>query len=170
MKQSEKFRRALAQLRGGMRLTQDELGGRLGVTRWTLTRWETRGELPPLAQQKHLLTVLADAPDDLYNALVDSLEVDQSFKALVTRRASAGKASGTVDSALLAMAEELDVSPVRLRRSLGAFLRCVHECGLSLESARALVGPKVAAASELRNKSLRALRRRGQAEAVWPRR
>ena len=140
-KKNEKFGVALLALRESLGLAQEAFGSRIGVSRRTLTRWEAHGELPPVAQRKHIATAFPEAPAELRAALVASLDLGGDFEAMVAGPGSLEPAPDALDSALLAMAEQLDMGPGRLRGALLGFLRRVQESGLPIEAACALIGP-----------------------------
>jgi transcriptional regulator with XRE-family HTH domain len=146
---SKAFAQALRSVRKSLGESQDTFGARLDVARRTLTRWEIRGELPPMAQRKHLATVLGDVRRDLQDELLESLELGDEFAALVSERApdtqprDPAAALAGVDAAVLAMAEELDVGPRKLRAALTRLLVRLEAAGLSLAAARGVVDPPV---------------------------
>ncbi|HEY3821441.1 MAG TPA: helix-turn-helix transcriptional regulator [Polyangiaceae bacterium] len=152
-RQADQFGLALQAVRHALRLTQDVLGARLGVSRTTLTRWEIRNELPPIGQRKHLATSFPDAPSELRAALVRTLELDEQFVASLgpPRPAPSPPAPptlppGALDGAFLELCESVDVPPARLRAGLAEFLRRAEATGVTLEGTRAQLQPAPKAA------------------------
>jgi transcriptional regulator with XRE-family HTH domain len=142
-KRNADFGSSLTALRVALRLSKSELAARLRVSSKTIGRWENDGEMPPLAQRKHLASSFSDAPSHLHAALVDALELDPSFAAsLAPSSPASSSAASVVDGALLALCERADVSPARMRAVLADFLRRIEQAGLSLASTRALLEPK----------------------------
>jgi transcriptional regulator with XRE-family HTH domain len=150
---SASFGVALSAVRAALKLSQDDFGARLGVSRRTLSRWEIHDELPPVGQRKHIATSFPDAPADLRAALVRSLELDARFVASLLppaptpapALATAPPPAAALDSALLALCERADVPPGRMRTALVEFLRGAEATGLSLPAIRAALEPRAGA-------------------------
>ncbi len=137
------FGLALQAVRASLRLSQEDFGARLGVSRRTLTRWEIHDELPPVGQRKHIATSFPDAPAELRAALVRSLGLGAAFVASLTAMAGpAPQPAVSLDGALLELCERVDVAPGRLRVALVHFLRRAEAGGLSLQATRAALEPK----------------------------
>ncbi len=146
---SESFGLALSALRAALKLSQDDFGARLGVSRRTLSRWEIHDELPPVGQRKHIATSFPDAPAELRAALVRSLELDARFVASLLAPVpapapaiAAAPSVATLDGALLDLCERVDVAPGGMRVALVEFLRRAEALGLSLQATRTAIEPK----------------------------
>jgi transcriptional regulator with XRE-family HTH domain len=138
MRKSKRFAAAFNAARTALGLSQREIGLRLGVARRTLTRWEIDGDLPPLGQRKHIATSFADAPAEVRAALVASLELDEAFVlSLAVPERERAPAGHDLNGALLAICEQLDVSPGRVRAALLDFLGRLDAMGLSVQAVRA---------------------------------
>jgi transcriptional regulator with XRE-family HTH domain len=128
---------ALRAVRDALGLSQDAFGARIGVSRRTLTRWEIHDELPPIGQRKHIATSFPDAPAELRERLVRSLELGDAFVVSIAHPPlSPGQVAAAVDGAFLELCERLDVAPGRLRGVLADFLRRAEASGLSLQAMR----------------------------------
>ncbi|HEY3820060.1 MAG TPA: helix-turn-helix transcriptional regulator [Polyangiaceae bacterium] len=144
-KRSAGFGLALTRVRAALGLSQESFGARIGVSRRTLTRWEIYDELPPVGQRKHLATSLPDAPPELRAALVRTLQLDDAFIApLVEPPPAPAPSTAALDGAFLALCEQVELAPGRMRAGLVAFLRRAEAMGLSLEATRAGLEPKPA--------------------------
>jgi DNA-binding XRE family transcriptional regulator len=60
------LRNRIADHREALSMTQEELAGEMGVTRTTLSRWETDMHMPSPAMISQLAWVLGCRPDDIY--------------------------------------------------------------------------------------------------------
>jgi DNA-binding XRE family transcriptional regulator len=145
-RKSRAFAIALRALRDSLDESQGTFGARLGVTQRTMTRWEVDGELPPLAQRKHLATVLGGARPDLVAPLHAALGLPADFVQMLAPApmasaapVSTDAARAALDTAVATMAEDLDVGPRKLRAAVVELLRCLQETGLPLEAARLLL-------------------------------
>ena len=148
-KRSHTFGVTLRQIRDALRLTQPELGARLGVSQRTITRWEVHGDLPPLGQRKHLATSFPDVPHALRAALARSLELDEAFVAghaapPAPAPVAQAPSPGALDGAFLELAERIGVAPGPLRAALVDFLRRAEAMGLTVQATRGLMEPKAA--------------------------
>lgn len=133
----EEFALALRNARAALHMTQNEFGALVEVAPRTLTRWETHGELPPPARRTYLLLKLAPRLAAAHlAALASAMDVDAGVAAAL----GAGGTTTTrpaVDTALWALAEELDVSARKLRPAVGRFLQRLEAAGASVADARA---------------------------------
>ena len=135
------FAQSMCDVRSAMGWTQDQMGGRLGVSRRTLTRWECHDELPPIGVRKHIATALWDAPANLRMALVRALGLDDAFvEAVIAPRAVPAPpppppAPELIDGAFLELCERANVAPGQLRAALADFLRRADASGFSMASA-----------------------------------
>jgi transcriptional regulator with XRE-family HTH domain len=113
-------------------LGQRELGKRLGATARTVQRWENDTVAVTPEVRARLLGALADAPPDTLAALKRAIAA-----ATPTAPSSAPQAppapptSTTLQLALLSAAEQLDVSPKRLRAAIVALLQALDGAGVS---------------------------------------
>jgi transcriptional regulator with XRE-family HTH domain len=137
--------RALRAARRGLGLSQGELGARVGYSGRHLCRWE--GDEIEVAWQARepLLAALANAPLEHRTALRRALGLPEAAPNLGTNDGAmkSGNASGTkvdeaasLDGLLYAAAEDLDVSPKRLRATFARLLAELLRTGMSLEKAR----------------------------------
>jgi transcriptional regulator with XRE-family HTH domain len=146
--------RALREARLDARLTQAQLGARLGVGEQAGLRWETARCLPRRRMRARLVEELARLSPKAGEAMrsaVRSLDPApvQPVAAPVPARPAPPSGEVALELGLLALAEELDVSPRKLREALRGFLGRVGQAGFSLGSAyQALAAKPVAEPAE----------------------
>lgn len=128
----------LKDIRTRLGLTQRTLGQRLGVTTRTINRWETGDtEVPANAVPRAIALLRArDA------AAADRIAIEAKLPGALAQE-EARKA--TVDHAVYAAADALDVSPRRAREVLSVFLTHLVAAGLGAADARARLVERVAA-------------------------
>ena len=135
-------------VRNALGESQSTFGGRFGVSRRTLTRWESDGELPPVAQQIHLAVELRHVDAALLRPLLASMvDLHEDVVALVTsatvRTETLATAKAQVDGALALMAEELDIGPRKLRAALATLVERLHAAGVAMDGARGALASRV---------------------------
>jgi len=135
-------------VRNALGESQSTFGGRFGVSRRTLTRWESDGELPPVAQQIHLAVELRHVDAALLRPLLASMvDLHEDVVALVTsatvRTETLATAKAQVDGALALMAEELDTGPRKLRAALATLVERLHAAGVAMDGARGALASRV---------------------------
>lgn len=143
---------AIRQARLTVRLTQQQLGTRMGLKGRAVYRWERGDSLPRRRLRADLIRVIqllsVDAATRLQAAFAahDAVAKGQVPAALVPPPPPA-KPSGPValELAVFAMADELDLAPRRLRSALIRLFARVAEAGYSLDSARREVEARSAA-------------------------
>jgi transcriptional regulator with XRE-family HTH domain len=145
------LRRTLAALRGSTALTQPQLATSLGVSAKTVSRWELGEKRPTRAQVLDLLRVLRAAEGVDFERLAHLARLaglDPGEHALPTTTHHAGAAASRLsaadvrtraDIALLATAEQLDISPRGLRQGLRAVLEAVETSGYTIAELRAVL-------------------------------
>jgi transcriptional regulator with XRE-family HTH domain len=137
-------------VRNALGESQSTFGGRFGVSRRTLTRWESDGELPPVAQQIHLAVELRHVDAALLRPLLASMvHLHEDVVALVTSATvrtetlPPATAKAQVDGALALMAEELDIGPRKLRAALATLVERLHAAGVAMDGARGALASRV---------------------------
>ena len=148
---------AIRDARLSLRLTQDQLGMRLGLKGRAVYRWERGASAPTKRHLRALVTA------------VQALDVNVAAKLQAELASYVNKAGGIVapvpvppppapakptdrvalELAIFAMADELDLAPRRLRASLLRLFVRLAEGGFSLDAARAQVDAWSASASAL---------------------
>jgi transcriptional regulator with XRE-family HTH domain len=136
--------RAIRDARLSLRLTQDQLGMRLGLKGRAVYRWERGVSAPTRRHQRALLTaVQAIDPSlaaKLQAELVSSARQAQGLgpPAPAPPPPVPAKPTGPValELAVFAAADELDLTPRRLRAALVKLCARLMEGGFSLESAQ----------------------------------
>jgi transcriptional regulator with XRE-family HTH domain len=145
--------RALREARLDARLTQAQLAARLGATEQAVLRWETARCLPRRKMRARLveeLGRLSPKAGEAMRSAVRSLD-PAPVQPVAAQVPAPAPPSGEValELGLLALAEELDVSPRKLRGALRGFLGRVGQAGFSLGSAyQALAAKPVAEPAE----------------------
>lgn len=129
----------LAAARKDAHLTQTDLGRKLGFSQRTVVYWEMDRRRPNAAQARQIA--------DFFDALGSSWTARLARALGVAPRAAAAAPAGAlrdrVDLAVLRAAEELDVSPLQVRRVAGALLEKLRGAGVSVDDlAPLLVPPK----------------------------
>ena len=78
MEDKESFGQFIAVRRKYLRLTQEELAGRIGVSKSAIAKWEVNGGLPDRDNLKRLAEVINVSVDDLHKVIdhVGSADVD----------------------------------------------------------------------------------------------
>jgi hypothetical protein len=147
----EEFATALCAARTALNMNQAEFGALVDAAPRSLSRWEVHGELPHPAQRTHMIVKLAPrlaAP--LLVALANAMGVDASLDVATLAARSARSHSGlqrdgarsALDAALLSLAEDLDVSPRKVRPALGKFLLRLELSGLTAADVGVVLGKK----------------------------
>ncbi len=127
---------ALRACRVALEHGQHELAARLGVSRRTLSRCEFDDQQPPVAERERVMTWLADAPPHLVRALANAWGIATPPQAMpppvVTNEAIHVGLGGIVFKG----ADDLDVSPRRLRAVLIDLLKETERLQLAPRAAR----------------------------------
>ena len=143
MDHSDEFAYAMRAIRRELGLNQDRLAAKIDASARTLTRWETKGELPPPAQRTHLAIKLAPLVSaERLAELVEALDLEElidaaALSARVRPRAGGGASAGELDAALFAFAEDLDVSAGKVRPAVAKLLARLEATGLTFAELRA---------------------------------
>ena len=143
---------AIMRARRGANLTARQLGDEVGVSIKTMSRWENDETRPTLDQSVDMVRALATAPRELLEDLAAKVRVSLPSRASApaatlasaTHAASAASPSDprlAFDDVILAGAEELDVSPRRLRAVMGDLLREMERLDVSLRVTRDAIAP-----------------------------
>jgi transcriptional regulator with XRE-family HTH domain len=128
----------LAAGRRQLRLTQDEVGAHLGVSGRTIHRWETDQRRPRPRELPHLLRRLHELSPPLAARLASATGVALEAAGIAPAVSASDVAQrNALDAAICAAAEELDVSPRRLRPGVAALLARLREARVSIEDAAA---------------------------------
>ena len=126
---------ALREARLDLRLSQEELGAKLLVCRATVTAWECGKTVPPMEQRQHVLEAIRGGPPATYERLARAFgfhPVSPASSTSTPRDAATVRAAMT--NAVRAAADDLDVAPSVVRRTLAAVLRRTKELGVAPEA------------------------------------
>src|SRR5688572_5424062 len=128
------FAGVLAAGRRSLRMKQAELGERLGVSAETISRWERRRRIPGARERPDLLRRLS---------LLSPEWAAKAASAMGTTLEAAGAAGPVVvsvvarrhslEAAICAAAEALDMSPRLVRPAVAALLARLSEAQLSID-------------------------------------
>jgi transcriptional regulator with XRE-family HTH domain len=147
--------RAIRDARLSLRLTQDQLGMRLGLKGRAVYRWERGVSAPTKRHRRALVTAVQAIDANLAAKLQAELTsyVNNAKGVVVPPPPPApapAQPTGPValELAIFAMADELDLTPRRLRASLSRLLVRLGEAGFSLEAARQQVDAWIASTQE----------------------
>jgi DNA-binding XRE family transcriptional regulator len=118
-------------------LTQDQLGKHVGVLGRTIHRWERGYRHPSPRHRRALLAAIqvlapAEAP-----SLAIGLGLASAPPESPAAPAAAGSNTPTLELLLLRAADELDLSPRRLRATLSTLFAELSRAGLSLAAVQA---------------------------------
>jgi transcriptional regulator with XRE-family HTH domain len=127
----EKGRR-IREARSAVRLSQRELGARLGVIGRTVLRWEAGEFAPPARVREALLAALVDAGTPLVDALASALGMDEHRAA----RAAA------IEAALREAGEIADAKPSGIRAAIAHVLARAQEHGVGIAELAERVAPR----------------------------
>jgi transcriptional regulator with XRE-family HTH domain len=142
--------RPLSHARRSLRLDQRQLGARLGLGARTISRWENGLRVPPHGLRPALLEALRGAPPELLAALARGLRLPAPAAPAppsppISPSASPvdlAAARTALDDILYLGADELDVSPRRLRAVVVDLLRGMVQLSLPAEVARAALAAR----------------------------
>lgn len=130
---------ALRAARRATGLTQGELGQRIGLDGQAVYRWERDENMPTPLHQRRVWEVIGSLHVEAAVAL-EAVMVQETKQALLTAvptsespRIPSDLAGGLVEQGLFSMADELDISPRRLRSALQRWLGQLREKNLTLE-------------------------------------
>lgn len=84
MSGKSKFGGFIAKRRLAMRLTQEELAGRVGVSKSAIAKWETGGGLPERNNLRKLSQSLSISVDDLYR-IIDQVDNGEKIDVDITQ-------------------------------------------------------------------------------------
>jgi transcriptional regulator with XRE-family HTH domain len=145
----------LQRARGQLGIDRDALARRIGVARKTLTRWEHDQGAPHAQVREDVALALTEIDGATWRAIVRAMRLplevmlakspSQAAKAapapppLPPPAAAPIDARATLDDAIRATAEELDVTAKRLRAAFALLLSDVERLALPVAEARALV-------------------------------
>lgn len=77
----EKIGKFIAELRKKKKMTQEELGNKIGVTDKTISRWETGKYMPDISLFKPLSEILGISINDLMSGeIVDKKDYQEKFE------------------------------------------------------------------------------------------
>jgi transcriptional regulator with XRE-family HTH domain len=147
---------AIRDARLTVRLTQQQLGARIGLKGRAIYRWERDDNAPRRRHRRALVTMIQaidPAAASRLQAVFESHERNRKGVVLPEPAPPPTPAEPTgavaLELAIFAMADELDLPPRRLRAALAKLLARVAEAGFSLDSARQHVEARVAGAPEV---------------------
>jgi transcriptional regulator with XRE-family HTH domain len=131
--------KAIFEARRTTRLTQAELASRLGLRVQTVSRWESGRVVPTRRNCSALVRAISEVDAEAGAELARVVngpsvaELPERPRPSEISRLDAGDA---VERAIFAMADELDLSPRRVRAGVLQLLRRLAAAGISLEMAR----------------------------------
>ncbi len=127
---------ALREARLDLRLSQEELGEKLLVCRATITAWECGKTVPPMEQRQRVLEAIRGGPPATYERLARAFGFHPMSPASTTTSAPRDAATlrAAMTNAVRAAADDLDVAPSVVRRTLAAVLRRTKELGVAPEA------------------------------------
>jgi transcriptional regulator with XRE-family HTH domain len=136
---------ALRECRKRLRVTQEQMGATLGISRKTYHLLETQRWFPDAREHAHFVKRLHDLDPAAARAFVDLNDETLEHYAIVKPVPGAAEkalepkqARLAFDAALYATAEELDLSPKAVRPIAAGLLGRLAESGISLAQAAAL--------------------------------
>jgi transcriptional regulator with XRE-family HTH domain len=130
---------AVRELRYVHRLDQREMAAKLRVSRETISAWECDYTVPPLDQRQRMLDAFRDSPYELRQ------HVAQAFGLRIDPPPTSAPAHMPPDAAQIrvmatnvirAAADDLDVAPSAVRKTLAALFARSDEAQLAVESLR----------------------------------
>jgi transcriptional regulator with XRE-family HTH domain len=146
---------AIRDARLTLRLTQEQLGKRLGLKGRAIYRWERDDSAPRRYHRRQLVTAIEAIDPGVATTLraaIESHERNPRGIVVVAPPPAPAPAQPTgavaLELAIFAMADELDLPPRRLRAALVKLLARLAEAGFSLDSARRHVEARIAGAPE----------------------
>lgn len=139
--------KAIFEARRTTRLTQAELGSRLGLRVQTVSRWESGRAVPTRRNCSALITAIC-AIDPEAGAELARVVNDPSIAEVPARPPPVAqeRAGGAVEGAIFAMSDALDLPPRRVRVVALGLLACLEASGVSVGMARAELEARIAGA------------------------
>lgn len=129
---------ALREARLDLRLSQEELGAKLLVCRATVTAWECGRTVPPMEQRARVLEAIRGGPPATYERLARAFGFHAVSPASTPVPTAGPRDAATLRAAMTnavrAAADDLDVAPSVVRRTLAAVLRRTKELGVAPEA------------------------------------
>jgi transcriptional regulator with XRE-family HTH domain len=140
---ADHFAEMMVAFRKGHGLTQGQLADRLGISRKTYVALEVRSWLPRARERSYFIKRLHDIHPPAAKALADALgkplEDYVQVRPVTTAGAvvplEADHAKLVLDSAILGVAEQLDMSPRALRPIVAALLERLAAAGMPMGQA-----------------------------------
>jgi transcriptional regulator with XRE-family HTH domain len=124
-------------------LTQEQLGGRLGLKGRAIYRWERGDSTPSQRHRRALVTAIGAVNAKAAAALAAALAVEGKESSASAAEAQLAPAPALIDGkvalelAVFSMADELDLAPRRIRGSLLRLLKRLREANITFEAAQA---------------------------------
>ena len=130
---------AVVEARRELKMTQHEFGALVGVTEYSVARWENGYGHPPLARRVQLVSVLYGINAGIAERLAQAYGISvPAFEQRATKAsAPAVSSDAALASLLYALADAVDVTPRQARLALRVALDALAASGLSLAEARA---------------------------------
>jgi transcriptional regulator with XRE-family HTH domain len=147
---------AIRDARLTVRLTQQQLGARIGLKGRAIYRWERDDSAPRRRHRRALVTMiqaLDPAAASTLQAVFESHERKRKGVVVAAPAPPPAPAQPTgavaLELAIFALADELDLAPRRLRAALVKLFARLTEAGFSLDSARQQVEARIAGTPEV---------------------
>lgn len=144
-----KLGQAMRNARIAVRLTQVQLGRRMGLSGRAVYRWERGAAVPSKRHRAALVTALQAVNPQVAEWLAAIMASELDGKQAAAAPAEAAPApideAAMVERAIFMMADELDLPSRRVRGSLRRFLKSLRGAKLTLESTEQRLDEWVAA-------------------------
>lgn len=128
---------AIREARLDLRLSQIQLAELVLVSRTTVNAWEVGRTVPPMEQRQYVLGRLKNAPRATLDRLTHafgfhvSTPVPSASEAPRTPTRDAAATRALMTNAVRAAADDLDVAPSTVRRTIAALLKRMKEASLT---------------------------------------
>jgi transcriptional regulator with XRE-family HTH domain len=135
--------------RATLGLTQEQLGRRVGLKGRAIYRWERVGAMPSKRHERALIIAIQAVNPSVASTLADGLAKARALDGKVVAPQAVPSpvpVGATLDLAVFALAEQLDLSPRRLRGPLLAFIKRMRAGTITLEAAEKLLQSAIEAA------------------------
>src|SRR5688572_30651294 len=128
--------------RSSLGLTQDQLGRRLGLKGRAIYRWERAGAMPSKRHERALITAVQAVNPGVATTLAEGIAKAKALdgKTVAAQAVPSPIPVGTtLELSVFALAEQLELSPRRLRGPLLAFIQRMRASTIAPELAEKLL-------------------------------